>query len=358
MRAGGQHRRVQLAHQQVGPGQRHVGVMPLGQVGVQGRAQLAHHGGRRQAVPLHVADDEGRSPARGGHDVVPVAADLRVGRPGQVADRDLQLFDHRQLPGQQGALQGRGHVAELGHAAAEVEPGGAFGLVQPGPFERLRQLSGGGREHLDLGVAQLPRRLPPQTEHPLPGPGGHQRQAGERPQRPDRGRLLGGEEGAHLLGGTGQQRLTGGVGRPRPGRGCPGRGRCTAAPRTRSARGARPRPAGRRPAVSRNTPARSASSRETMVSITASTASTVVSVRASRAVTSCSRASRAVVCSACRRASCSAASRRAFSMATAAWAATERTARSLRSSNTPGSGWPNRRAPMTSPVRATTDVAR
>ncbi len=108
-------------------------------------------------------------------------------------------------------MQGRGHVAELGHAAAEVEPGGAFGLVQPGPFERLRQLSGGGREHLDLGVAQLLGRLPAQTEHPLPGPGGHQRQAGQRPQRPDRGRLLGGEEGAHLPGGTGQHRLTGGV---------------------------------------------------------------------------------------------------------------------------------------------------
>ena len=48
----------------------------------------------------------------------------------------------------------------------------------------------------------------------------------------------------------------------------------------------------------------------------------------------------------------------ALSIATAAWAATPATMRSVRSVNTPGSGWPKNRPPSTAPERDTTGTAR
>ncbi len=55
---------------------------------------------------------------------------------------------------------------------------------------------------------------------------------------------------------------------------------------------------------------------------------------------------------------CATSYRRALSIATAAWAAMPATMRSVRSVNTPGSGWPKIRPPITEPERDTTGTAR
>ena len=62
-------------------------------------AQLSHHGGRGQAVPHAVADDQRDAPVVEVDHVVPVAADLQRARGG--------LISHRETAGQAGGSQDR-----------------------------------------------------------------------------------------------------------------------------------------------------------------------------------------------------------------------------------------------------------
>lgn len=185
--------------------------VPLGGVGAQGYAELAHEAGGAYVVALDVADDEGEAasprlrpggaPRQGDH-VVPVAADLE-----SAAGRDVACGD--------------GHARYLGaqrgeHRALEAVGQLAFGLGGARAGEGLGEHAGDGGQHRALvggegdgvGEARHPRA------HRAAGDGQRQerpRLAGELfGERPGRGvaRLvvLGGGEidgaaGADHLGG-------------------------------------------------------------------------------------------------------------------------------------------------------------
>jgi hypothetical protein len=98
------------------------------QVGRQGAAQLAHHRGRRGALPHDVADDDRDPPAVEDEHVVPVAAGAAARRRGQVARRQVQPLVLGQRRGEQAVLQRVGQVAA--------------GVGQRRPLERQRRLAG------------------------------------------------------------------------------------------------------------------------------------------------------------------------------------------------------------------------
>ncbi len=91
------------------------------------RTELAHD--RRRAHPSshHVADDQGGTAAAEGDDVVPVAADGRLGAAGVVGGGDAQVVGLLQLLREQGALEGDGGLALP--ALAGAQPLGGLGMV-------------------------------------------------------------------------------------------------------------------------------------------------------------------------------------------------------------------------------------
>ena len=116
------------------------GSLVLDRVGAQGRAQLTHERGGRQAPAHHVADDDRGPPAGQRDDVVPVPADaLLAAAGGQVAGGGLETRDVGQLLGQQAVLQQEGALA--------------LAPVQPGVVDRhggpVRELA--GEQHLLVG---------------------------------------------------------------------------------------------------------------------------------------------------------------------------------------------------------------
>ena len=78
---------------------------PVERAVLQDVAELAHR--RRGADPVadDVADHEHHASVAQRHRVVPVAADLEPDAPGHVAGREIRVLEHRQLVGQQAALQ-------------------------------------------------------------------------------------------------------------------------------------------------------------------------------------------------------------------------------------------------------------
>ncbi|CAM5738538.1 hypothetical protein SAFG77S_02993 [Streptomyces afghaniensis] len=114
--------------------------VPLGGVGAQHDAQLAHDGRRVRVVALDVADD-GADPAAGQRDqVVPVAADVPADGAadggGAVADGDVGPGHARDGPGQHGLLEALRQVHLL--------------LVEHGPLQALRDAAAEGDEDVAL----------------------------------------------------------------------------------------------------------------------------------------------------------------------------------------------------------------
>ncbi len=96
-------------------------------VGADGGAELAHHGGGPDPAAHHVADDERGAARAEGDDVVPVAADRRVGAAGLVGGGDPEVVGLFQLLREQGALEGDGRLAVAALAGAQAF--GGLGVV-------------------------------------------------------------------------------------------------------------------------------------------------------------------------------------------------------------------------------------
>ena len=102
--------------------------------------ELAHHRRRLDTLADHVADDEGDAAVVEMDDVVPVAADVDTDRAGQVAGGEGDAADRREPLGQDAPLHGLGDRA--------------FGLVAPGPVERLPALAHERDEPFAVGVGE------------------------------------------------------------------------------------------------------------------------------------------------------------------------------------------------------------
>ncbi len=124
-------------------------------VGADGGAQLAHDGGGAHAAAHDVADDEGGAAGAERDDVVPVAADGRVGDTRLVGRGDAQVVGLFEFLRQQAALQGDGGLALAAFAGAE--PLGGLGLVgDVGGEEEHAGLLAGGQRRAGEGVVARP----------------------------------------------------------------------------------------------------------------------------------------------------------------------------------------------------------
>ncbi len=125
--AGGDLAGVDLGGQAVEELQDLVGRQVEAGVGAYGGAQLAHDGGGAHPAAHDVADDQGRAAGAEGDDVVPVAADGRVGAARLVGGGHPEVVGLFQLLGQQGALEGDRGLALAGLAGPQ--PLGGLDLV-------------------------------------------------------------------------------------------------------------------------------------------------------------------------------------------------------------------------------------
>ncbi len=107
-----------------GTGQHRVRPVPLGGVGAQRDAQLAHQPGGAYVVPLDVTDDQGEAPSGQRDHVVPVAADLEAAAGGDVAGGDAHAGDLRAEHGQHAALE---PVGQLPLGLGGARPGEGLG---------------------------------------------------------------------------------------------------------------------------------------------------------------------------------------------------------------------------------------
>ena len=129
------------------------GVVVVEGVGPQRAAQPAHRHRRAEPVPLDVAHHEADLAARQREDVVPVAAEVPLGR--QVAHRDVHARDRGRRRRQQAALQGqRRHVRVVLDPLREA----SADLVR-GTFEAPGVLGGEGpwRQGPDVQDPHRPR---------------------------------------------------------------------------------------------------------------------------------------------------------------------------------------------------------
>ena len=117
--------------------------MPVGGVGAQRVAELAHRGGGLRTVSGHVADDHRRGVRAEVDDVVPVAADLGALGPRQVSHGVPRAGQRRQGGRQQRTLQVLGD--------------GQLCQEQQRPLERLRAQPAEGHQGGPFVVVELPR---------------------------------------------------------------------------------------------------------------------------------------------------------------------------------------------------------
>ena len=135
----------------------------LERVGAQRAAQAADHGGRREALAGHVAHHQPDAAARGRQHVVPVAADLGLGRRGQVASRHRQPRQLRQVLRQQAALERLGDPV--------------LALVHARVIHRERDAVGGQPQQAHVVRAEVARRGRADDQHAGDLALGQQRQA-------------------------------------------------------------------------------------------------------------------------------------------------------------------------------------
>lgn len=176
---------------------------PRGGLGADGEAATAHECGGGDIVALDVADDCGRGGVVHPDQVVEVAADLHTADAGQVTGGHIQSGKVRQRVGEHGRLQ---NLREL-----------LAGVVQAGPFQRLRDQSRECGHNGPLVAGELVGPVEGEHAQAHRAPGGDQRQVGPGLQTVLAGGervgayhlLKGGEEVRHAVG-EGADRSRGG----------------------------------------------------------------------------------------------------------------------------------------------------